>query len=228
MHLLPREQEKLMLYLAGNLAKERLSKGIKLNYPEAVALISSEILEKAREGMSVVELMQYGRKILLSEQVMDGVAEMIEEIQVEGLFPDGTKLVTVHNPIECTDKLIPGEILVDDGEIEINAGRNTVVISIINSADRPIQVGSHYHFFEVNKGLVFDRACAYGMRLDIPSGTTVRFEPGEIKEVTLTEIGGSREAHGHNDLVCGKLDKESEAEKAIEKAEKNGFVGGTK
>ena len=99
MHLTPREQEKLMLHYAGNLAKERKEKGLKLNYPEAVAYISSEILEQARDGKNVAELMSYGRHLLSAEDVMEGVAEMIPEIQVEATFLDGTKLVTVHNPI---------------------------------------------------------------------------------------------------------------------------------
>ncbi len=100
MHITPKEQEKLMLHLAGNLAKERKSRGLKLNYPESVAYISSELMERARDGYDVVELMQYGCTLLTCEDVMDGVAEMIHQVQVEATFPDGTKLVTVHNPIK--------------------------------------------------------------------------------------------------------------------------------
>ena len=100
MHITPKEQEKLMLHLTGNLAKERKDRGLKLNYPEAVAYISSELMERARDGYSVVELMQYGCTLLTSEDVMDGVCEMIHQVQVEATFPDGTKLVTVHNPIK--------------------------------------------------------------------------------------------------------------------------------
>ena len=97
MRLTPKEQEKLMLHMAGNLAKER---GVKLNYVESLAYISSELLELARDGKTVVELMQLGTKILTKKDVMDGVADMLEEVQVEATFPDGTKLVTVHNPIQ--------------------------------------------------------------------------------------------------------------------------------
>lgn len=99
MHMLPKEVDKLMLHFAGNLAKERRARGLKLNYPEAVALISSELMEEARDGKSVSELMQDGAKILTEDDVMEGVAQMITEIQVEATFRDGTKLVTVHNPI---------------------------------------------------------------------------------------------------------------------------------
>jgi urease subunit gamma len=99
MHLTPRETEKLLLYLAGELAQKRKDRGLKLNYPEAVALISSQLQEAARDGRSVAELMQYGATLLSQEDVMEGVAEMIDEIQIEATFPDGTKLITVHNPI---------------------------------------------------------------------------------------------------------------------------------
>lgn len=99
MHLTPREMEKLMLHYAGELAKQRKARGLKLNYPEAIALISSELMEAARDGRSVPELMQYGTKILKAEEVMEGVPEMVQEVQIEATFPDGTKLVTVHNPI---------------------------------------------------------------------------------------------------------------------------------
>lgn len=99
MHLSPHEQEKLLIYVAGNLARGRRERGLKLNYPEAVALITSECLEMARDGLSVAEIMANGRQILKSDDLMDGVAEMIHEIQMEATFPDGTKLITVHHPV---------------------------------------------------------------------------------------------------------------------------------
>jgi urease subunit gamma len=99
MNLTPREQEKLLIYTAAQLASDRKARGLKLNHPEAVAIITAEILEGIREGKSVAELMQYGTTILIRDDVMEGVPEMMHEVQVEGTFPDGTKLVTVHNPI---------------------------------------------------------------------------------------------------------------------------------
>ncbi|MCT6882069.1 MULTISPECIES: urease subunit gamma [Snodgrassella] len=99
MHLTSREQEKLMLFLAGELAAKRRARGVLLNYPEAIAYISSQLQEAARDGMSVAELMQYGATLLTSADVMEGVAEMVNEVQIEATFPDGTKLVTVHQPI---------------------------------------------------------------------------------------------------------------------------------
>jgi len=99
-HLTPREQEKLMVFVAADLARRRQARGLKLNYPEAVAILSAEILEAARDGKSVAEIMAFGTTILKREQLMDGVAEMIHEVQVEATFPDGTKLVTIHDPIK--------------------------------------------------------------------------------------------------------------------------------
>jgi urease subunit beta len=101
--------------------------------------------------------------------------------------------------------MIPGEILAADGEIELNAGRPTITLKVANTGDRPIQVGSHYHFFETNPALRFDRDNARGMRLDIAAGTAVRFEPGQERDVTLVPLGGKREVHGFRQQVMGKL-----------------------
>jgi urease subunit gamma/beta len=178
MFLTVREQEKLMIYTAAKLAWERKERGVKLNYPEAVAMISSFILEGARDGKSVAELMVEATKLLSADEVMEGVPQMMQMVQTEATFDDGTKLVTVHNPIRAHQpKVVAGEYLIDDGEIEINPGRKTVRVEVNNEGDRPVQIGSHYHFFETNCALSFDREQAYGMRLNIPSGTSVRFEP---------------------------------------------------
>ena len=104
------------------------------------------------------------------------------------------------------EPMIPGELLPAEGEIELNAGRATVTLAVANTGDRPIQVGSHFHFFEVNTALTFDRAAAKGMRLDIPAGTAVRFEPGDERDVTLVALAGSRQVYGLNALVNGPLD----------------------
>ncbi len=225
MRLTPRETDKLMLHLAGTLAKERKARGLKLNYPEAVAYISAELLELARDGHAVTELMSMGAKLLTAEDCMEGVPEMIPEIQVEATFPDGTKLVTIHNPICPENKVIPGELIVEDGEIELNVGKDTACIEVTNTGDRPIQVGSHFHFFEANKALQFVRARAYGMRLDVPAGNAVRFEPGETKRVNLVEIGGSREGYGLNGLVSGAMDDPAVKAEALKRAAEKGFKG---
>lgn len=211
MELTPREKDKLLLFTAGLLAERRMAKGLKLNYPEAMAYISCAILEGAREGRSVAELMDYGRTLLNGDEVMEGVAEMIHEVQVEATFPDGTKLVTVHDPIlpapgSQASVTIPGEILTEEGEIPLNADRETLTLSVANTGDRPVQVGSHYHFAETNPALAFDRDKARGYRLDIPAGTAVRFEPGQTREVTLVAYAGRRQVYGFNGAVMGELD----------------------
>jgi urease subunit gamma/beta len=222
MHLVPRELDKLTLHAAGFLAQKRLARGLRLNYPEAVALLSTQLLELIRDGRSVSELMDLGRRMLGRAQVLPGVAEILAEVQVEGTFPDGTKLVTVHHPValeqgdltlalygsflpvpaasvfaaSAEPPLAPGEVFTQPGEIALNPGRPRVTLSVENRGDRPIQVGSHYPFEHTNRALEFDRAQAVGMRLDIPSGTAVRFEPGDRKTVTLVPVSPTPQAGG--------------------------------
>jgi urease subunit gamma/beta len=135
--------------------------------------------------------------VLTRADVMEGVPEMLTEVQVEATFPDGTKLVTVHEPIPLVlENTVPGEIIHGDGPVLLNAGRATVTLLVTNTGDRPVQVGSHYHFAQANPALSFDRASARGYRLDIPAGTAVRFEPGISREVTLVALAGSRTVPG--------------------------------
>jgi len=231
MLLTPTELERLTIYTAAELARKRRGKGLKLNYPEATAIIADEILEGAREGRSVADLIGYGSTILNADDVMPGVADLMPVLQVEATFPDGTKLVTVHDPIrpgrlkQDPAAVMPGEIFTPDGDIELNAGRKKATIKAVNTGDRPIQIGSHYHFFEANKALDFDRAAAFGMHLDIPAGTAVRFEPGEAKEVVLAAFGGSGEIFGLNNLTDGTTKGESAKAKALAKAKAGGFKG---
>ena len=206
MELTPREKDKLLLFTAAMVAERRLARGVKLNYPEAIALISNAIVEGARDGRRVADLMHYGTTLLSAGQVMSGVAEMIHEVQVEATFPDGTKLVTVHNPIPHTPGRIPGEILPAEGDIELNAGLPILNITVANAGDRPIQVGSHYHFFETNNALRFAREDTKGMRLNIPAGTAVRFEPGQERDVELVAFAGDRLAYGFQGKVMGSMD----------------------
>ena len=206
MHLTPREQDKLLIYLAAQLARARQARGLRLNYPEAVAILSAEIVEGARDGRSVAELMAYGKQILREDDVMPGVAEMIPEIQVEATFPDGTKLVTVHQPIPSSGANAPGSYLLAEEPIAAYVGREAIELPVRNSGDRPIQVGSHAHFFEVNQALRFDRRAAWGKHLAIPSGTAVRFEPGQERNVWLVAFGGAREVYGLRGLANGRTD----------------------
>lgn len=234
MHLSPKEIDKLMLHNAGVVAQKRYARGILLNYPETIALISTQLLEFIREGVSVVELMDRGKKILGCDDVMPGVEKMIHDVQIEGTFPDGTKLVTVHEPVcdinlkndwalygsgfqkiekkVAIDNVIdanPGAMKVKEGVIILNENRKTILLKVINRGDRPIQVGSHYNFIDVNLALEFDRVKSIGYRLNIPAGTAIRFEPGEQKEVELVEISGSKIVYGGNNFVDGCVDEVS-------------------
>jgi urease subunit gamma/beta len=248
MHLSPRELDKLTLHQAGSLAQKRLARGLRLNHPEAVALIATVLLEFIRDGKSVAELMNVGRQLLGRNQVMSRVAEMIYDVQVEGTFPDGSKLVTVHHPIASengnlalalhgsflpvpdvsafkpvADEPVPGSTEITEGEIELNVGRATAEIRVTNLGDRPIQVGSHYHFIETNAALQFDRGASYGKRLDIPAGTAVRFEPGETKTVKLVEIAGKKVIRGGNNLASGKVSVAAK-KAALKRVKAKGFA----
>ena len=119
--------------------------------------------------------------------------------------------------------MIPGEYVFDGPPLELNAGRETITLDVNNTGDRPVQVGSHFHFFEVNRALVFDRAAAYGMRLDLPAGTAVRFEPGEIKSVRLVAMGGRREVYGGSGFVNGRLDESKAKDRALKRLREAGF-----
>jgi urease subunit gamma/beta len=229
MHLSPKETDRLLLFLAAELARRRRDAGLRLNYPEARALIADEICEGARRGQSVFELMDLGGRILTTDDVMPGVAELIDVLQVEPMFEDGQKLVTVHEPIRPgtespPDGVVPGELLPAEGDVELNAGRRRATLVVRNTGDRPVQIGSHFHFFEVNDALDFDRGSAFGMRLDVPAGTAVRFEPGDEHEVTLVELGGRRRVHGLNRLTEGDVG-EDRLEQALARARDGGFAG---
>jgi urease subunit gamma/beta len=252
MHLTPREIDKLTLHQAGFLAQKRLARGLRLNHPETVALIATQILELVRDGHRVAELMDLGRKLLGRRQVQAGVPELVTEVQVEGTFKDGTKLVTVHHPVAALDGNLalalhgsflpvpdlslfcestpapaeeerPGEVFPAAGELTLNDGRPAISLKVTNLADRPIQVGSHYHFVETNPFLRFDRGRAYGRRLDIPAGMAVRFEPGETKTVQLVEIAGERVIRGGNALATGKVTEEGRRQ-ALLSAHQRGFA----
>lgn len=236
MHLTPREVDKLVLHGAGVLAQKRLARGLRLNYPEAVALLATQLLELIRDGRGVSELMDLGRRMLGRAQVLAGVPELIAEVQVEGTFEDGTKLVTVHHPIALAQGdlrlalhgsflplpdpaafagadsgAVPGELRTAPGEIELNAGRASIALMVTNRGDRPVQVGSHYPFAETNRALVFDRRLAYGKRLDVPAGTAVRFEPGESRTVHLVALAGDAIVRGGNALGEGPIGADNQA-----------------
>ncbi|KAJ3122770.1 hypothetical protein HK098_002497 [Nowakowskiella sp. JEL0407] len=251
MKLVPREIDKLVLHQAGFLAQKRLARGVRLNHAEATALIASQLLEYARDGKhSVAQLMDLGRRMLGRRHLLPAAIHTVLEVQVEGGFPDGTKLITVHEPISTDDgdlsvalygsflpipsndvfplieidplvDVEPGSVTVQSGEIVLCPGRPRTALQVTNNGDRPVQIGSHYHFIEANPMLMFDRLLSYGKRLDIPAGTAVRFEPGETKTVSLTTIGGKQIIAGGNGLASGPIS--NHPPNILDKITKNGF-----
>jgi len=232
MMLTPTEMERITIFVAAEMARRRKERGLRLNHPEAQAYIVDALLEGAREGRSVRELAAWGATLLTTDDVMAGVRRLMPVVQVEGMFPDGAKLVTVHDPIrpgrepvEDSADARAGEVVTPAGEIALNAGRRTTVVTVLNTGDRPVQVGSHHHFFEANAALELDREAAFGMRLDIPAGATRRFEPGESREVTLVGIGGRGEVAGFNGLVEGSIHDPEVKAAALARARERGFRG---
>ena len=232
MLLTPTEMERLTIFMAAELARRRKARGLKLNHPEAIAYLSDELIEGARDGRGLAELMAYGSTLLTSDDVLPGVRRLIPILLVEAHFEDGAKMITVHDPIRPgvdavaeTPASRPGEIITEDGEIALNAGRPRVTLVVLNTGDRPVQVSSHYHFFEANKALEFDRALAFGMRLDVAAGLTARFEPGESKEVILVAFGGSGEITGLNNLTDGSVHDEAVKQAALQRAREQGYRG---
>jgi urease subunit gamma/beta len=212
MLLSPHEQERLMVAGAAEVARRRRERGLLLNHPEAVAVLTDWVLEAARDGRSVAEIMSEGCVVLDTADVMEGVEVLIDELQVEATFPDGTKLVTLHGPIQppltrgAADdggvRLVPGEVLLGPGDIMLLADRDLVSLLVRNLGDRPVQVGSHFHFAEANGALEFDRAAAVGRRLAVPAGTSVRFEPGIPMEVALVTFAGAGVTAGFRGLYA--------------------------
>ncbi|OTA98898.1 hypothetical protein M426DRAFT_325606 [Hypoxylon sp. CI-4A] len=254
MHLVPKELDKLVISQLGFLAQKRLARGVKLNHTEATALIANNLQELIRDGQHTVsDLMTIGSTMLGRRHVLPSVVSTLHEIQVEGTFPSGTYLVTVHNPIASQDgdlakalygsflpipsldlfpvapesayetKQTPGAVVVVKGRVTLNEGRRRIRLRVTSKGDRPIQVGSHYHFVETNAQLEFDRGAAYGFRLDVAAGTSVRFEPGDTKTVSLVEIGGSRVIRGGNGLATGKVDLDRAAD-IVEALRRAGFA----
>jgi urease subunit gamma/beta len=207
-------------------ARARRARGLALSEPEARALIADAVCEGARDGGSVADMTALAQGLLTDDDLAPGVSERIDVVMVEAFFPDGQKLVCVHDPIgpggrpaDARPRWLPG-----DGPVTINAGRPTLRLRVDSAGDRPIQVGSHFHFFEVNPALRFDRAAAWGFRLDIAAGTTLRFEPGDARDVDLVAIGGARVVRGLNGLADGALD--DPAVRAAALARLPAFLGG--
>jgi len=192
-----------------------------------VALICDEVMEAARDGRSVEEVTNLGYQVLGPEDVMEGIADLIDVIRVEPLFEEGTAMISLFNPIGGTApaEQATGHWAEEDGTIVINEGAGEVIeLEVANVVDRAVQVTSHYHFFEVTHGLDFDRRRAFGYRLDVAAGSSVRFEAGERRTVRLIPIGGNRNVFGHAGLTEGNLDSDTVRQNAYALAEERGYI----
>jgi urease subunit gamma/beta len=206
-NLTPTEIERLTLFSAAELARRNLREGILLSHPEAVALLADEVMLAARKNMAYDEVIDRAAALLRAGQCEPGVPDMVRIVTVDAPFPDGTKLVTLIDPITPgANDIRPGEILVGDEPVELFAGAPRISLTVVNRGDRDIQVRSQSHFFETNPALEFDRRAAWGHKLDIASGAGVRFEPGIPVEVQLVPIAGARVIHGFSGSVNGPLE----------------------
>ncbi len=210
MKFTPSDSEKLLLAVAGMVARDRHSRGVRLNHPETVALLSTWVIERAREGATVAELMEQGQSVLGPDDVMEGVADMLHDVQVEATFPDGRKLVTLHHPVHAAGPGPgPGAVRTGPGVVGLNTDRTAeerLTLVVVNTGDRPVQIGSHLHLPDANAALDFDRQAAHGFRLDIPAGTSQRFEPGASREVAAVALRGNRRVPGLQLGRVGDLD----------------------
>jgi urease subunit gamma/beta len=226
MLLTPTERDRLLLFTAAELARARRARGLKLNVPETIALVADTVCEAARDGKRHGEALAAGRAVLGPDDVLPGVADVVTEVAVEAVFDDGSRLVVVHDPVgggHLGDDA-PGAVLAAD-QPGTEANEDAVVVEVTNTAPVPVSVSSHFHFFEVNPRLRFDRAAAYGRHLDVPAGDTVRFDPGEAVPVRLVPFGGDRVVIGFSGLVDGPLDAPGALEQALERARVFGYEG---
>ncbi|MGW8725220.1 urease subunit gamma [Streptomyces sp. NPDC055808] len=225
MRLTPTERDRLLLFGAAELARARQARGLRLNIPEATALIADTVCEAARDGARLAEAVAAARKVLGPDDVLPGVPDVVTEIHVEAVFDDGSRLAVVGDPFGGGGRgaLAPGAVL--PGAEDVRDPEPVCVLTVRNAAEVPISVTSHFHFFECNPRLDFDRAAAYGMRLCVPAGSSVRFGPGESAEVGLVPIGGDRVAIGFAGLVDGPLDAPGAKDEALRRAAACGYLG---
>lgn len=225
MPLTPTERDRLLLFTAAELARTRLGRGLRLNVPEATALIADTVCEAARDGLRLAEALKRGRGVLGPDDVLPGVTDVVTEIHVEAVFDDGTRLAVISAPFGDLehDDGAPGAVLPHtDAPPEPEPAVN---LTVRNTAPVPVSVTSHFHFFEANPRLDFDRAAAYGMRLAAPAGASTRFDPGAVAEVGLVPMGGERIAIGFAGLVDGPLDAPGAKAEALRRAAACGYLG---
>ncbi len=223
MRLTPSERDRLLIFTTAELARARRARGLRLNVPEATALIADTVCEAARDGRRLRDAIVAGQSVLGPGDVLPGVADVVGDVEVEAVFDDGTRLVVVTDPIgTSTGEDAPGAVLL--GDQPLPSYEDVVELSVTNTAAVPISVTSHFHFFEANPRLRMDRAAAYGRRLAIPAGSSMRFGPGEIHTVALTPISGDRIAIGFAGLVDGPLDAPGVKQEALHRAIECGYL----
>jgi urease subunit gamma/beta len=224
-HLTPTERDRLLLFTAAELARARRARGLRLNVPEATALVADTVAEAARDGRRLVEAVAAGQAVLGPNDVLPGVADVVQQVEVEAVFDDGSRLAVVHAPFgpPSGDPTAPGAVQAAEPATS-STWADTVEVTVTNEAAVPISVTSHFHFFEVNPRLRFDRTAAWGRRLAIPSGTVVRFEPGLPAAVDLVPIAGERVVIGFAGLVDGPLDAPGALEAGLQRARACGYL----
>lgn len=240
MQLTPSERDRLLLFTVAELARGRRARGLRLNVPEATAVIADAVVEAARDGRTHEEAVQIGRHLLGADDVLPGVASLLPDVKVEAGFEDGTRLVVIPWPIgdELADQAAPGRIIpaadlaadphADHAAGSLGAERDAItVIDVENTSRVAITVTSHYHFFEANPRLRFDRSAAYGRHLDIAAGASVTFPPGAAVTVRLTPIRGQRAVVGSAGLVDGPLDAPGAKDRALALLRSTGFLDAT-
>ncbi len=222
MELTPTEQDRLLLFTAGQLAKTRLARGLKLNKPEAVAVICNAVIEAARDGATHSEALSAGQNALSPADLLPGVSALLSGISVEAVFTDGRRLVVVN--FENEESNFPGKVT---RLAPFEAPMVTPTsIAVKNESAVPVAVTSHMHFMEVNPKLRFQRETAYGMRLNIPSGTHVDFPPNEIVHVELIPIEGARVVIGFAGIIDGDLANPNGLEIAMQRLTEFGYLTG--
>lgn len=223
MELTPSEQDRLLLFSAGQLALQRLERGLKLNKPEAVAVICNAVIEAARDGATHSEAVAIGKGALSEKDLLPGVATMLSGISVEAVFDDGRRLVVIN--FESSESKFPGQVTRLE-PFPVSHSKTEITLRVKNESAVPISVTSHMHFLEVNPKLKFKRDLAYGMRLNILSGTHVDFAPNEIVEVNLIPIEGNRILIGFAGIIDGPLDDPNAKLTAMNRLAEFGYLNG--
>ncbi|WP_347354556.1 urease subunit gamma [Intrasporangium sp.] len=225
MHLTPQERDRLVLFTAAELARSRRARGLRLNVPEAVALVADTVCEAARDGARLADAVAAGGAVLGEADVLPGVADVVRQVEVEAGFADGTRLAIVPEPFgpPSESALAPGHV--EEAPAPPRPPAEVVQVVVVNESPVPISVSSHFHFFEVNPRLRFDRAAAWGRHLAVPAGTVQRFDPGVPVTVPLVPFGGERVMVGFAGLVDGPLDAPGARQAGLARARACGYLG---